>query len=151
MKAGQKQNSAVDLEWDKEPDGKAPAYSVEFKDSNKELTEDSKIVFSIADDSSSSQVQFKVKVSDKTGRSAELPFVLPSMIEGEIFKKPLSYLVPTKELVFQSFEISIKDIKNINLDFNVNEISSIIFIFDNKEKGHILIDNIGVREEINNG
>jgi dienelactone hydrolase len=151
MKAGQKQNSAADLEWDTEEGGKAPAYSVEFKDSNIKLLENSKIVFSMADDSSSSPVQFKVKVVDKGGRSAELPFVLPSMIEGEIFKKPLSYLVQTKEPVFQSFEICIKDIKDINLDFNVKEISSIIFIFDNKEKGHILIDDIGVREEINNG
>jgi dienelactone hydrolase len=151
MKAGQKQNSAVDLEWDKVLDGKAATYSVEFKDSNIKLLENSKIVFSMADDSSSSPVQFKVKVVDKSGRSAELPFVLPSMIEGEIFKKPLSYLVPTKEPVFQSFEISLKDIKNINLDFNIKEISSIIFIFDNKEKGHILIDDIGVSEEINNG
>lgn len=151
------QYSAAFLEWDHTAVSSTPAYKVILPKSNIHTSEDTTLVFSIANndklldaDDTDALVDLTVSVEDETGNVSSLPLshsspLLP-MFEGVLAKRPLGFLQTTKEPVFQNFAFNITDFVEANNQLDPERISTIRFSFDRSTKGNILIKDIGLRQ-----
>lgn len=156
FKHSEEDYSAVKLAWNNTKNSKIPEYSIVLPDEKPSLSESSLLVFSMADNDTKKEKDFKnsfidltIRLEDTDGNKAELPLsrfspLLP-MVEGKIIKKPFSNFIPNKEPIFQSFEFQFKDFKKVNESFDVKQLRKISYIFNKTEKGSILMDDIGIR------
>lgn len=156
LKNGRRENSAVHLSWDNAEKSDLTVYSITLPEKEGNLSEDSVIVFSIADgemkkekNNQEKPIDLTICVTDKSGNESKLPLssymVLQPMISGEIFKVPFAGLIKTKEPVFQNYRFDLKVFKAANPKFIPDQISKVSFIFDRSKRGTVLIDDIGIK------
>lgn len=151
------QYSAVSLEWDHAAASSVPAYRVILPDRGIETTEQSSIVFSLAngnadhdaEDGTNALVDLTVLVEDDQGNASRLPLssvspLLP-MFEGSLAKRPFAFFQTTKEPIFQNYAFSLAEFAKTNSDFNPERIRKISFVFDQTAKGNLFIRDIGIR------
>lgn len=67
------------------------------------------------------------------------------MLDGNFTKWPINIAGMSREAVFQSFSLSLSEMKARNIEFDVNTIRTIRFLFNRVEKGNIYLRNIGLR------
>ena len=148
--------SAVKLGWNRNKISDTASYTVVLPAEGITVTENSSIVFSMADSSERKTatyyedlIDLTVKVEDENGNKASLSLShnskLVPMIEGKLLKWPFASLGETKEPVFQSYSFDLADFNQVNSDFNPYALQKIRFEFDLTEEGTILMDDIGIR------
>lgn len=158
MKYGDSEVNAVKLGWDRSKNSETAAYSVVLPPESINITENSAIVFSIADSSERNSaptlenlVDLTVKVEDEKGNKASLPLShiskLVPMVEGKLLKWPFASLGETKEPIFQHYSFELTEFKQVNNQFNPMELKKISFEFDLIEAGTVLMNDIGIRNE----
>ncbi|MGR6541747.1 alpha/beta hydrolase family protein [Paenibacillus tundrae] len=148
--------NAVALEWDQTATSSTPVYRVILPDQGIGITDQSSIVFSIANtetdqdvDVADLPVDLTVAVEDDLGNTSRLPLssvspLLP-MFEGALAKSPFALFQTTKEPVFQNYAFQLADFVAMNRDLNPEQIRNISFVFDQSEKGSIMIRDIGIQ------
>ncbi|MDQ0173591.1 alpha/beta hydrolase family protein [Paenibacillus tundrae] len=148
--------NAVALEWDQTATSSTPVYRVILPDQGIGITDQSSIVFSIANtetdqdvDGADLPVDLTVAVEDDLGNTSRLPLssvspLLP-MFEGALAKSPFALFQTTKEPVFQNYAFQLADFVAMNRDLNPEQIRNISFVFDQSEKGSIMIRDIGIQ------
>lgn len=156
MKYGETHYSAVRISWDRNKNAKTASYTVFLPEEGLEVNENSSIVFSMADSRNRTKLPYQkdlvdlnVIVEDRNGNQASLPLShvskLVPMVEGKLLKWPFLNFGPTKEPVFQNFDFSLRDFKQINPHFNSLQIRQLRFEFNRTKKGTVLINDIGIR------
>lgn len=160
-KHGTDSYSVVRLGWDRSKQSKTASYTITLPitlpGKGENFTENSTIVFSMADDSDRKDVPYQdalidltIKVEDTSGNTAKLPLShisrLVPIIEGKILKMPFADVGPTKEPVFQNFGFPLYDFVKENANFNPQQLAKIHFEFDKTEQGTVLINDIGIRK-----
>lgn len=150
------QYSAVSLEWDHAVAPSTPIYEVILPESGIETSEDSTILFSIANNDAGGKiaetnalVDLTIAIEDESGNVSRLPLshvspLLP-MFEGVLAKRPLGFLRTIKEPVFQNFSFEMADFIDVNSNLMPQRIRKISFIFDQTTQGSILIKDFGIR------
>lgn len=158
MKNMTDQYSTVSLGWDRASTSVVPEYTMILPNDGLDVSDHNSIVFSIANgdrevenSGTDALIDLTIKVEDKDGNTAALPLsseaVLLPMLEGNIVKWPFTSFMPTKEPVFQNFAFKLSDLKKANPDFQPEQISKVSFVFDQTEKGTVLIRDIGIRND----
>lgn len=150
------QYSAVSLEWDHAVAPSTPIYEVILPESGIETSEESTILFSIANNDAGSKIEetnalvdLTIAIEDENGNVSRLPLshvspLLP-MFEGVLAKRPLGFLRTIKEPVFQNFSFGMADFINADSNLMPQRIRKISFIFDRTTQGSILIKDFGIR------
>jgi len=156
MKYGEGEYSAVRLGWNCSKISDTTSYTVVLPNEGITFTENSSIVFSMADSSErkttsnhEDMIDLTVKVEDKNGNKASLPLShiskLVPMIEGKLLKWPFENLGETKEPVFQNYSFELTAFKQVNSHFDPLALKKISFEFDLTQEGNILMNDIGIR------
>ncbi|MEK4251180.1 MFS transporter [Paenibacillus sp. FSL W7-1287] len=152
------QYSAVSLGWDHAVAPSTPTYEVILPESGIETSEESTILFSIANNDAVSKIEdtnalvdLTIAIEDENGNVSRLPLshvspLLP-MFEGVLAKRPLGFLRTIKEPVFQNFSFEMADFIDANSNLKPQRISKIRFIFDKTTQGSILIKDLGIRSD----
>ncbi|MNC54881.1 hypothetical protein D3C75_1043790 [compost metagenome] len=94
-------------------------------------------------------MEITVVVEDDLGNTSRLPLssvspLLP-MFEGALAKSPFALFKTTKEPVFQNYAFQLADFIAMNPDLDPEQIRKISFVFDQSEKGSIMIRDIGIQ------
>ncbi|MGI2297871.1 MFS transporter [Paenibacillus sp. GXUN7292] len=156
MKYGPDMYSAVKLGWTHMTDTDTPSYTVVLPVQHMVISDNSSIVFSMADVNEKQElidqdslIDLTLTAEDKHGNVATLSlssesYLLP-MFAGNIVKFPFASLMPTKEPVFQNFAFQLIEFKKNNPDFQPEQLSKFSFVFDKTNEGTILIRDIGIR------
>lgn len=149
-KRGSIDNKSVYLSWNNKNDTNVPAYYINLPSGKINITNDSTLVFSMADGSMNNNkpIDLSIKLYDKNGNTAELPLsnfeLLQNTLKTKILKFPFNKLGSDGEPVFQKFIFNLNDFKKVNSKFNPSELKRIGFIFDKTNKGTVFIDDIGI-------
>ncbi|MCG7379440.1 MFS transporter [Paenibacillus sp. ACRSA] len=147
---------AVMLKWDQTATSSTPEYRVILPEQDIGISDQSSIVFSIANtetdqdvDGADLPVDLTVVVEDNLGNTSRVPpssvSPLLPMFEAALAKSPFALFKTTKEPVFQNYAFQLADFVAMNPDLNPEQIRKISFVFDQSEKGSIMIRDIGVR------
>lgn len=147
---------AVTLEWDHASTSASSVYRVILPDQDIGISNQSSVVFSIANtetdqdvDGADTPVDITIVVEDDLGNTSRLPLssvspLLP-MFEGALAKSPFALFQTTKEPVFQNYAFQLADFIANNPALKPEQIRKISFVFDQTEKGSIMIRDIGIR------
>jgi hypothetical protein len=145
-------SQVVMLGWDAHSAAGTATYAVRVPMQGLPLSEESVLVFSMADASpgASEPVDLMVEVVDRQGAAARLPLrhfaLLQPQIEGRLGKATFFSPFPASEPVLQHFEFPLADFSAANPAFNPTTLAEVRFIFDRTAAGTVALDDIGLRE-----
>ena len=102
-----------------------------------------------AEDEESLLLDWSVVLVDNNGSTASLLLshdeALYPQIKANTLKAQYSYGNPQSEAVMKYFSFPLNQFVADNLGFNMNQVSAIRFVFDQSQKGSILLDDIGLK------
>lgn len=143
-------NNSAYLSWDRKEKAGIPVYTIEISNMGDRITDDSILVFSLANDDKDNDkpIDLSIKVYDKKGNTAVLPLShfapLQEKLKTKISKLRFKNSSLDSEAVFQKYLFNLQDFKRVNPGFNPKEFSGFSFIFDKTEKGILLLDDVGI-------
>jgi dienelactone hydrolase len=157
-------DQTVYLGWDASAMPAAASYTIELPLQSQTLTEESTLVFALADadedptpdtqaeeaETPREPIDLTVEVVDAAGESARLPLghvsLLQPQLEGRLGKAGFMSPFPTSEAVLQHFEFPLEDFVAMNPAFDPQDLERVSFIFDRTGAGVVVLDNVGFRE-----
>lgn len=171
-KHGTKMNTVVYLGWRKKTDKEQnPSYTIELPEnfsSEKSITQESILVFSLADtgeeppepegekkqsnkerSSEKDNIDLSIELVDGKDQSAKLR-ISDFMKVPKILKSRFTRLIGESssfgkdfEITLQNFELPVSAFTSKFQDFDLQTLKTIKFIFDHEEPGVIILDDIG--------
>jgi hypothetical protein len=141
-----------------------PIYSVRLPERRLILTQESVLVFSLADagedpspdvkgdetETSRPPIDLTLEVEDRAGAMARLPLShfssLRPQLRGLLGKAAFMSPFPRSEAVFQHFEYPLADFVAANPAFEPASLVSVRLIFDRSESDVVLLDDLGFRD-----
>ena len=174
-KYGTKGNNVVYIGWRKKANSKENAtYSIEFPENfnaNKPITQESLLVFSMADtgedppetegeekkgknQTHKNPVDLSIELIDIKGQTSKLPlsqFMLVSKVLKSRFTKLMnerSIYGKDFEPTLQTFELPISAFLSQSQNFDLTALKTIRFIFDQRLSGIIILDDIGFAQPV---
>jgi len=157
-------DQTVYLGWDVDATPATPSYAIHLPNQVLTLTEESVLVFALADanedptpdtqdeedDSSHEPIDLTLEVVDGAGEAARLPLshfsLLQPQLEGRLGKAGFMSPFPSSEAVFQHFEFPLGDFVISNPAFDPADLAQVRFIFDRTVEGVVVLDNVGFRD-----
>jgi hypothetical protein len=146
-------NNILYLEWD----SRLAKYDISVPYDTpvrKFINKDSVLSFAAADadnDKSTGGCDFTVRLTDVSGESAEIPVSKYCVIAPPISVKLSKWDIQGKgfygsqyEPQLQTIRISMKDFIDNNEKFNPDDFTEIEFVFNKKESGKLMLDDIGI-------
>jgi dienelactone hydrolase len=142
----------------------AASYTIEVPSQGLVVTEESVLVFSLADANEDPRpegeggdvtgrrepIDLTVEVVDEAGEAARLPLsrfsLLQPQLEGRLGKARFFSPFPTSEPVLQHFAFGMEDFVAINPAFEPARLAEVRWVFDRTDAGVVVLDNVGIRE-----
>lgn len=153
LKYGCMDTHAVYLGWANSPDSPTPSYTLNFPAGAIAVSEQSSLVFSMADAGDSTEeekmIDLTIEVVDKEGNSAKLPLSHWSGLQPDlaccIWKSAFLDCKAPSENVYQSFVFPMKDFIKVNKNFIPSDLTTVRFLFDKTPAWEIILDDVGMR------
>jgi dienelactone hydrolase len=164
-KRGDMGDQTVYLGWATPQAEDTPRYSVLFPRQRLTPTEDSVLVFAMADadedatpaiegdndaEGAGELIDLTVEVVDDAGQVARLPLshyaFLQPQLHGRLGKAGFMAPLPTSEVVLQHFEFPLTDFLAANPALDPAALAQVRFVFDRTEQGVVVLDNVGLRD-----
>lgn len=160
LKWGNLEDRAAYLSWDQEAASGMPRYRVILPEMESILTEESVIVFDLADagmeeyfDEFKEPIDLTIELADASGNRANLPLshfsLIQPQIEARLGKADFMNSLALSEPVYQSFEFLISDFMAINAELDPENLKEISFIFDRTPRGSLFLDRLAIRQATN--
>ena len=158
-------DQAVYLGWDAGAAAATASYAIRVPEQALTLTEQSVLVFSMADanedptpetgdkdkekEDTREPIDLTVEVMDGAGEVARLPLShfspLQPQLEGRLGKAGFMSPFPSSEAVLQHFEFPLVDFAAANAAFDPAGLAQVRFLFDRTGAGVVVLDNVGFR------
>ncbi|NQZ12329.1 MAG: hypothetical protein HRT35_34685, partial [Algicola sp.] len=136
----------VQLGWDKS----GASYQIDLLRNKFKVTESSSLAFSLAmNEGDQTALDFSIKISDSNGQSATVLLSQQKLLYPQIRNKPkiTRYMDsrPFSEVVMQYYQFNMSDFLAVNPGLKVDALSTVSFVFDQSERGEILLDDVALR------
>jgi dienelactone hydrolase len=163
IKMGDMNTSAVFLGWNTREAG-IGSYTIRLPETGLKLDAGSMLIFSLADarkepavcdpnkkkdadkdktdKKDEKPIQLSVEVSDGTAK-ASFPVAVQRQIETHVMKADGLGGMPRFETLFQTYQLPLASFGAVN----PAKVKSIRFVFDKSEKGVVILDDVGFREQ----
>jgi hypothetical protein len=155
-------DQTVYLGWDAKARDATARYTIHLPDQALTLTEESTLVFGLADadeaptpetkeesEQPREPIDLTMEVVDAAGETARLPLshfsFLQPQLEAQLGKAGFMSPFPASEAVLQHFEFPLADFAAVNPAFAPKDLAEIRLVFDRTEAGVIVLDNVGFR------
>jgi hypothetical protein len=158
-------DQAVYLGWDAEAAPAAASYTIQLPPQAVTLSQESVLVFSLADGgdgptparpgekgpktSARTPIDLTLEMMDEAGNVSRLPLSyfapLQPQLRAQLGKAGFMSLLPASEAVLQQYEFSLADFVAANAAFEPAGLAQVRFLFDRTQAGIIVLDNVGLR------
>ncbi len=103
------------------------------------------------DDAAKAPIDFTLELADRTGNAARLLLShyarLQPQIETQVLKAAFMQKSASSEVVYQTFEFPLAAFASANPKLDTSALRSLRLIFDQSEKGVVILDGAGFREK----